>query len=247
MSSPGLQAQKLTYRFHHEAGVSGIDLQVRAGDIHAIVGLNGAGKTTLMRLLLGMLRPHSGRALVRGVPVAAAGPGVWACLGHLVDTPLAYPELTAAANLIAAGRLRGLNRKQAEAAAERIAADLGLRAFAARRTRVLSTGNRQRLGVAAALVHDPDTVVLDEPTSSLDPAGVIAVRSALRRRADDGAAVLVSSHHLDEVARVADDISVINRGRLIGILDPGAADLEREFFALVYADETLHGATGEPA
>src|SRR5699024_9747719 len=234
----GLLARGLTYRFDAEgAGVAGIDLRVQPGRVHALVGLNGAGKTTMMRLLLGMLRPQRGRAMVRGVPVESAGPGQWAMVGHLVDTPLAYPELTTAQNLIAAARLRGLHRRSAVAAAERIGAELHLTPYASRRARVLSTGNRQRLGVAAALAHDPDTVVLDEPTSALDPAGVIAVRTTLRRRADAGAAVLVSSHHLDELARVADDISVINRGRLIGGLDPAGVDLERAFFAIVHADE----------
>jgi ABC-2 type transport system ATP-binding protein len=101
----------------------------------------------------------------------------------------------------------------------------------------LSLGNRQRLGLASALQHGPRIIVLDEPTNALDPAGVILLREALLQRAAAGAGILVSSHHLDEVARIADRISVINQGRLIGFLDPHGVDIERSFFGLVLADD----------
>ncbi len=99
----------------------------------------------------------------------------------------------------------------------------------------MSLGNKQRLGLAAALQHRPDLIVLDEPTNALDPSGIIALREALLRRADAGAGVLVSSHHLDEVARIAHRISVLADGRLVGTLDPDGIDIERSFFALVHA------------
>ena len=101
----------------------------------------------------------------------------------------------------------------------------------------MSLGNRQRVGLAAALQHDPSVIVLDEPTNALDPAGVIRLRESLLRRANDGAAILVSSHHLDEVARIADRIVVINRGRLIGDLDPATHDIEHGFFETVRIDD----------
>jgi ABC-2 type transport system ATP-binding protein len=116
--------------------------------------------------------------------------------------------------------------------------------FAGNRARTLSTGNRQRLGLAAALQHDPAFVVLDEPTSALDPAGTLILRDSLRRRARAGAAILVSSHHLDEVARVADRITVMNAGRLIGRLDPAGTDLERALFALVLDDDEHRHVVG---
>jgi ABC-2 type transport system ATP-binding protein len=114
------------------------------------------------------------------------------------------------------------------------------------RARRLSLGNRQRLGLAAALQHHPDAIVLDEPTNGLDPAGVILLREALVRRAAAGAGVLVSSHHLDEVARIAQRITVINSGRVIGTLDPHGIDIERSFFKLVHTDDQnpVHGAGG---
>jgi len=101
---------------------------------------------------------------------------------------------------------------------------------------VLSMGNRQRAGIAGCLLHDPRLIILDEPTTALDPAGVMLLRETLLRRAAAGAGVLVSSHHLDEVARIADRISVLNQGRLIGTIDPHGFDIERTFFALVHAD-----------
>ncbi|QIK71649.1 ABC transporter ATP-binding protein [Propioniciclava coleopterorum] len=215
------------------AAVSAIDLTVGRGEVVALVGLNGTGKTTLLRLAFGMVRPTAGRVSVLGTPVAGLPAAIWGRVGYLVDTPLAYPELTVRENLRMALSLHGRS-------AARLDQCLGrwrLRESAGRRLRHLSLGNRQRVGLAAALAHDPDLVVLDEPGNALDPAGVIILRDELRRRADAGAGVLVSSHHLDEVARVADRVLVMNAGRLVGALDPHGAELERAFFAMVRADD----------
>ncbi len=142
-------------------------------------------------------------------------------------------------SLVAAARLRGLSPADAADAAARTIADLALEHWADRRTRTLSLGNRQRVGLASALVHRPSVLVLDEPTNALDPAGILAVRRRLLAAADAGAAVLVSSHHLDEMARIAHRITVLHRGVVVGTLPPGGTDLERAFFAMVYAAEGL--------
>lgn len=228
MGEHAIQAEGLARSFPGGAGVHGIDLDVAHGDVHALVGLNGAGKTTLMRLLLGMLRPDSG-TVVASVP--------WSEVGHTVNEPFAYPDLTTLANLSVAARLRGVPGSSVGEVVAAGIADLGLEAYATRRARTLSQGNRQRLNLAAALQHRPRVLVLDEPTSALDPRGVILLREALLRRAADGAGVLVSSHHLDEVARIADRITVINHGVVIGSLDPGGKAIERDFFSLVLADD----------
>jgi len=227
-------ARGLTRQFAGGAGVREIDLDVEAGEIHALVGLNGAGKSTLMRLLLDMLRPDAGTVHIDGC-VPAQAP--WSRVGHLVENPLAYGELDARTNLILAARLHGVAHQQASDMVDGILGELGVARFANIRARRLSMGNRQRIGLAAALQHCPDVIVVDEPTNALDPAGVILFREAILRRAQAGAGVLVSSHHLDEVARVANRISVINGGRLIGTLDPHGADLERAFFTLVHQDD----------
>lgn len=234
---PRVDARGLVKEFPGGAGVRGIDLTIAPGEIHAIVGLNGAGKTTLMRLLLGMLRRQAGTVRIDGVEIADAASSTWAGVGQLVEHPLAYPELDGRSNLVVAARLHGIPRSQANAVVERAIDEFDLARYAGVRASRLSLGNRQRIGLAAALQHDPRLIVLDEPTNALDPAGVILLREALLRRAREGAGILVSSHHLDEVARVADRITVINAGRAIGMLDPGGIDLERAFFARVHADD----------
>jgi ABC-2 type transport system ATP-binding protein len=170
---------------------------------------------------------------VEGRDIATGGPAIWARVGQLVDHPLAYSELDARTNLVLAARLHGVRRPHVD----RIVAELDLGRYLRTRTRHLSQGNRHRLGLATALVHDPTVIVLDEPTNNLDPAGVILLRETLVRRADAGAGVLVSSHHLDEVARVADRITVLNRGTVVGALDPATTEIERAFFVTVHADD----------
>ncbi|MTK02244.1 ABC transporter ATP-binding protein [Micromonospora sp. CP22] len=235
-----LAVHGLVRAFGTDAGVLGVDLTVRPGEIHALVGLNGAGKTTLMRMVLGMLRPTAGDCRINGRQLAHLAADDWARVGHLVEHPFAYPDLTVRTNLLLAARLRRIPTAHATRLVEQALIELDLTRYAEVTARRLSQGNRQRLGIAAALQHRPDLIVLDEPTNALDPAGVILLRNVLSGRADDGAGILVSSHHLDEVARIAHRISVVNRGRLIGTLDPAATDLERAFFALVYDDEQDH-------
>lgn len=218
--------------FGSEMAVDGVDIEVRSGHIHAIVGLNGAGKTTLMRLLLGMLRPTSGRALVLGHDAHTAPQEVWRHVGHLIETPFAYPELTVRENITASALLHGLS--ESTPVVEKTIDDFGLGRWADKPARALSSGNRQRLGLASALTHRPTILVLDEPANSLDPAGVVFIRDLMQRYAAAGAAVFVSSHHLDQLARVADTITVMHRGRLVGTLDPLGVDLEQGFFDLVH-------------
>lgn len=233
----GLVAQRVSRVFRGGAGVHSVDLEVRPGEIHALVGLNGAGKTTLMKLLLDMLRPTAGAVMLDGSRLSALPASAWAGVGHVIEHPLAYGDLTARQNLLLAARLRMLPTDAAAAAVASAIDELGLAPYAEVRARRLSAGNRQRVGLAAALQHRPRVIVLDEPTSTLDPAGVLLLRDALRARAAEGAAILVSSHHLDEVARISDRITLLNAGRVIGSLDPVAGDLERTFFDRILADD----------
>jgi ABC-2 type transport system ATP-binding protein len=188
-----------------------------------------------------MLHPEDGTVRICGHDPRTAQPTIWANVGHLVEHPLAYPELGCRANLMVAARLQGVPAVQVHEVVDAAITDFDLAQYEHVRAARLSTGNRQRLGLAAALAHHPDLIVLDEPTNALDPRGVIALRELLLARAHRGAGVLISSHHLDEVARVADRITVINRGRSIGSLDPAGTDIERRFFDMVHAhDETHH-------
>lgn len=234
MSEVGLAAHGVSRRFGLEQAVAGVDLTVRRGEVVALVGLNGAGKTTLMRILLGMLRPDSGCTEVLGRPTTAAGSDTWGRVGHLIEHPPRYDELTVEEVLYSSARLQGCARPAARRLAMEAVDQLELEHWRRRRTGTLSLGNRQRLGVAAALVHRPEVLVLDEPANGLDPLGVVRVREMLRcAAAERQAAVLVSSHHLDEVARMADRVVVLHAGRLLGELDPGSQDVERAFFERV--------------
>jgi ABC-2 type transport system ATP-binding protein len=202
---------------------------VHDGEVHALVGLNGAGKTTILRLALGMLRADAGRCLLRGRDVRSSAPAAWRPVAHLLGPPLAYPDLTVAENLRIAGRLAGLSAAATRTAASERAVELQLTPFWSARARALSSGNRQRLGIAAMLIGDPSVLVLDEPTTALDPTGVLLVRETLVAAAGRGAAVLLSSHQLDEVHRMADRVTVVHDGALLGQLDPASADLEDRF------------------
>lgn len=242
IKSVQLEARALVKRYGEDHAVDGVDLQVRSGQIHAIVGLNGAGKTTLMRMLLGMVRPTSGVALIAGRAVHLADAGTWARVGSLIETPFAYPELTVRENLHAAALLRGLDRNNIEGEIDRVLDEFELGRWEHKRARALSLGNRQRLGLASAVLHRPTILILDEPANALDPAGVVFIRDLLRGSAQQGTAVLVSSHHLDQLARIADRITMLHRGKVVGELDPGGIDLESQFFDRVYRIDVERGA-----
>ena len=243
-----LRASGVSRRFGAEQALLGVDIDVRCGEVHALVGLNGAGKSTLMRLALGMLRPDAGRVELFGVVVGHGRAPDWGRVGHLIETPPCYPQLTVREQVYAAARLQGLPRAAARHAAEEIIEQLELGRWRDRLSRQLSFGNRQRVGIGCALVHRPDLLVLDEPSNGLDPQGIVRVRELLRARArDQQAAVVVSSHHLDEVARMANRVTVLHRGRVVGALDPAAADVERQFFAMVLAADIGEEAGADPA
>ncbi len=223
------------------AGVHQLTFQVEPGEIVALIGLNGAGKTTLMRLALGMLRPREGSVRLLGQPLRRLPDPAWAQVGALIERPAAYPELTVAENLDIARRLRGADPSVLTRALHAWQLD----GLAHRRYRMLSLGNRQRVGLAVALQHEPRLVVLDEPSNALDPASVLLLRAELVRRAREGAGVLVSSHHLDEVSRIADRVLLMNAGHLIGSLETTGPDLERAFFERIRADDQRRREHGQ--
>ncbi|NUP73476.1 MAG: ABC transporter ATP-binding protein [Sinomonas sp.] len=243
---PRLSMREVVRTFASGDGIRGVDLDVLPGQVHALVGLNGAGQTTLLRLALGMLRPQAGEICLEGTPLPQAPPAQWAPVGHFVDAPFVYRELDARANLELAARLHAVPRSDVGRLVDAALAELGIVPYARRRARTLSLGNLQRLGLAASLLHRPRLIVLDEPTNALDPRGIVLLRESLLRRAGERAGILVSSHHLDEVSRIADRISVLNAGRIVGTLEPGGSDLERAFFELVYEDDERRLSARDP-
>jgi len=214
-------ASGLTKRYGEVVAVDDVSLRIAAGEVYALLGLNGAGKTTAIRMLLGMVRPTGGSVTVLGTEIRPGAHGVWSRVGYLVETPAAYPDLTVVENLTVAARLRGLRgRRQVDDVVER----LRLTQYARNRARTLSLGNAQRLGLAKALLHRPELLILDEPANGLDPAGVAEIRDLLLELSrGQGVTVLLSSHILTEVARLATRIGVIDRGRLVREI--AAADL----------------------
>jgi len=203
--------------------VDGLSLRVGRGEIYAFLGLNGAGKTTTVRLLLGMVRPTTGEVRVLGRRIRVGEKKPWDRVGYLVETADAYPELTVRENLDVMRRLRpGIEVN----AVGRIIERLGLAPYADRRTGTLSLGNAQRLGLAKALLHHPELLLLDEPANGLDPAGIVEIRNLLIELArEQGVTVFLCSHILAEVSRLAQRIGILHQGRLLQELD--LEELER--------------------
>ncbi|MBI4789303.1 MAG: ABC transporter ATP-binding protein [Chloroflexi bacterium] len=218
-----VETNNLVKRYGDVTAVDGISLRVARGEIYAFLGLNGAGKTTTIRMLLGMVKPTSGEACVLGTRIRVGERKPWNSVGYLVETADAYPELSVRENLEAMRRLRPGTEPKAVA---RVIERLGLHAYADRRAGTLSLGNKQRLGLAKALLHDPELLILDEPANGLDPAGIVEVRNLLIELArEQGVTVFMSSHILGEVSRLATRIGIIHKGRLIQELD--VDELER--------------------
>jgi ABC-2 type transport system ATP-binding protein len=215
--SYAIETTGLSKRYGRVQAVDSVSLRVAPGEIYGFLGLNGAGKTTTIRALLGMIRPSAGSVKVLGQPVGPNGRGPWRRVGHLVERPAAYPELTVRENLEIARRLHGIPDMEATA---RVIDRLGLASYGDRKAGVLSTGNLQRLALARALLHEPELLILDEPANGLDPAGVVEIRELLASLARQrGVTVFMSSHILTEVNRLATRIGIIHKGRLIEELD----------------------------
>ena len=212
----------LTKCFGDVIAVNDLSLNIHRGEIYGFLGLNGAGKTTTIRMLLGMIRPSAGSVSLFGMKVQPGQRSIWKRVGYLVETPHAYPDMTVRQNLEIVRRLRKLNDA---GAVEKIMEELELTHYANRRAKILSLGNAQRLGLAKALIHHPDLLLLDEPANALDPAGIVEVRKLLRSLAEkSGVTVFISSHILSEVARLATRIGVVHEGQLVKELSASELD-----------------------
>jgi ABC-2 type transport system ATP-binding protein len=212
-TSMAIEANGLTKRFGDVIVVNDLSLNIRRGEIYGFLGLNGAGKTTTIRMLLGMIKPSAGAVSLFGIKVQSGQQPIWQRVGYMVETPHAYPDLTVRENLEIFRRLRQL--KDA-GSVENIIGQMGLALYADRRAGILSLGNAQRLGLAKALIHHPDLLLLDEPANGLDPAGIVEVRNLLLGLVqNDRVTVFISSHILSEVAKLATRIGVVHQGQLV--------------------------------
>jgi len=237
-SSRPIVASKLSKRYREVLAVDGVDIDLPAGVVGGFVGPNGAGKTTTIQLLLGLVSPTGGTATVLGESIRHPERYLRR-VGALIESPSFYPALSGRRNLEVLTRLGRLD----EARIDEVLAQVELTARANDRVKTYSLGMKQRLGVAAALLPDPELVILDEPTNGLDPAGIREMRSVMRGLADRGITVLVSSHLLREIEAICDHLMMIDHGRIVfegpigGLLEAQhtgliarpehAADLER--------------------
>ncbi len=207
-----IETRGLTRRFGARLAVDDLNLRAPDAGVYGFLGPNGAGKTTAIRMLLGLIRPDAGEVHLFGAPLASNRRTLMRRVGALVEAPSLYPHLTGRENLEVTRRMLGAPRALIDRALDivKLARD------AHRRVREYSLGMRQRLGLALALLNEPDLLILDEPTNGLDPAGIHEMRDLLRRLpADFGVTVFLSSHLLSEVEQTASHIGIIHEGRLL--------------------------------
>jgi ABC-2 type transport system ATP-binding protein len=214
-----LAADTLTKTFGARVAVNGVSFDVAAGEIFALVGPNGAGKTTTLRMLAGLISPSSGTVRFRGAPMAGAAAALRAAIGFLTEAPGLWDRLTVQQNLRVHARLHGL--PQPDRAVDAAMDLFGVSDRAGESAAVLSKGLRQRVALARTLLHDPPVVLLDEPTSGLDPESARDVRALVLRLRDQRRAVIISTHNLDEVDRLADRVALLNT-RLVAVDSPGS-------------------------
>jgi sodium transport system ATP-binding protein len=246
MPEPAVVVEGLVKRFVTKTAVDGLSFSVAAGEIYGLLGPNGAGKTTTLRVLAGLLTPTSGSARIAGADVSADPLEVRRQLGFLTNTTGLYARLTGAELLVYFARLHGLAPEAADARIAALTSALRLRSFLGRRCEALSTGERQRLSIARAMLHDPAVLIFDEPTAGLDVLASRFLRAFVKAERDRGKAVIFSTHYLAEAELLCDRIGLLHQGRLIGEGSPaalreaagGAPSLEEAFLRLVGTERT---------
>lgn len=245
MTSAGIVVDGVRRSFGSVAAVKDVTLRAEAGRVTGLVGPNGSGKTTLLLMLASLLQPDAGQIRLEGVDPVADPAAARTMLGWMPDSLGAWPALTTRETLVIAGRLYGMAKAQAALRADALIAEVGLVELADSPARVLSRGQKQRLALARALVHDPRVLLLDEPASGLDPQARVDLRILLRRLAADGRTVLVSSHVLSELEEVVDDAVFLVAGESVGAdRIARAAGRERSWRIRLVADATV-AADGE--
>jgi len=235
-----IQTIDLTKYYGSKRAVEGLDFTVRAGEIFGFLGPNGAGKTTTMKMIVGLLRPTRGEALVGGHNVQEEPIGAKAVSGYLPEEPHLYPKLSGREFLSFVGDLFGMTTAQIAQRSEELLRIFDLDEAADNLIDSYSHGMRQKTGIAAALMHDPRVLVLDEPTSGLDPKSARRIKDILRQMADRGSAVFLSTHILEIAERMCDRIGILKQGELVamGTMDElremgaGETDLEDIFLSL---------------
>jgi ABC-2 type transport system ATP-binding protein len=241
-SAPVLKLQNITRRRAGRRAVERISLELRQGQVLGLLGVNGAGKSTTLSMIAGALRADSGSIELNGQDFQEYPELARQLIGWLPERAPLWAELSVSEHLDAHGHLRGLSGAKLREARTAIIERLELQPLARRLAGVLSQGQRQRLGLACALLHRPALLVLDEPANALDPLQVAALRAVIREQAASGTAVILSTHLLTEVTAVCDRVAILHEGALRHdgqIHSDDHAALERSFF-----DIAMHGNVG---
>jgi ABC-2 type transport system ATP-binding protein len=241
-----IELQDVSRRYGTKLAVEQLNLEVQSGEVFAFLGPNGAGKTTTIKMVVGLIEPTVGRVRVDGIDVVTNRLQAKARLGYVPDQPELYDKLSGREFLTFVARLRGMNAADVREGILRSIADFELEPFVDRLTEGYSHGMKQRVAFAAALIHDPRLLVLDEPMVGLDPRSTRLVKDLLRQRARNGRTVFLSTHTLAIAEEIADRIGVIHNGslRFVGTCDQLRQQLDRAHCSLeeLYLALTDEGA-----
>jgi len=207
-----VQTENLSKSFGKEQVVSNINLKIRKGEIYGFLGPNGAGKTTTIRMLLGLMKPSSGTVKMFQKDLTKERINILAKVGSLVENPSYYPHLTAYENLEALRKILGVPKSRIDEVLEIVR----LKDAADKKVKGFSLGMKQRLGIAASLLHNPELLILDEPTNGLDPSGIIEIRNLIKRLPSEyGMTIIISSHLLSEIDQMATQVGIVTKGKMI--------------------------------
>lgn len=207
-----VQTENLSKSFAKEQAVSNINLKIRKGEIYGFLGPNGAGKTTTIRMLLGLMKPSSGTIKIFQKDLKKERMNILAKVGSLVENPSYYPHLTAYENLEALRKILGVPKSRIDEVLEIVR----LKDVADKKVKGFSLGMKQRLGIAASLLHNPELLILDEPTNGLDPSGIIEIRNLIKRLPSEyGMTIIISSHLLSEIDQMATQVGIVTKGKMI--------------------------------
>jgi len=207
-----VKTKNLTKRFGKEKAVSSLDMAIPKGEIYGFLGPNGAGKTTTIRMLLGLMRPTSGSIQIFQEDLSKERINILKRVGSLVENPSYYPHLTAYENLEALRKILAVPKERINEVLDIVR----LSDVANKKVKGFSMGMKQRLGIAASLLNNPELLILDEPTNGLDPSGIIEIRNLIKQlAAESGMTILISSHLLSEIDQLATTVGIVNKGKMI--------------------------------
>ncbi len=229
-----IELNQVDKRYKKVVALDNLTMQVPSGKVYGFLGRNGAGKTTTIRIITGLIKANAGCVKVMGEDAKDNRSAVSANIGAIVESPAFYRNLTGLQNLKITADLYGI----AEDRIEEVLKIVDMSEYAKRKVKTYSTGMRQRLGIANALIHSPKILILDEPTNGLDPNGVKDLRRLIKNLSHDlGITILVSSHVLSEIEQIADHVGILNNGKLVDQFSMQDLDLEEQSYLLLEVDQ----------